>query len=65
MLAPGGAFVVADIIEHTTETAARLPAEIWDEVVPLSALLILSPIALTGLLFLACWWRSKATRRTI
>jgi len=33
MLVDEGAFVIADIVEHTNETAERLAAETWDHVV--------------------------------
>jgi tRNA (cmo5U34)-methyltransferase len=33
MLLDGGAFVIADIVEHATETGNRLAAESWDRVV--------------------------------
>ena len=33
MLAPGGHFVIADIVEHSDEAARRLAAETWDRVV--------------------------------
>lgn len=33
MLVDGGAFVIADIVEHTNEMGKRLAAETWDEVV--------------------------------
>ena len=33
MLVEGGAFVIADIVEHSNEESQRLAAETWDEVV--------------------------------
>jgi tRNA (cmo5U34)-methyltransferase len=33
MLVPGGAFVIADIVEQRTEAGTRLAAKTWDEVV--------------------------------
>jgi tRNA (cmo5U34)-methyltransferase len=33
LLAGGGAFIIADIVEHPTDRGSRLAAETWDEVV--------------------------------
>jgi hypothetical protein len=53
----GGAISVGFFLAHLAMFWA-----IRQEFFPLGALATLSPVFITGMLFLVCWWRTRSTR---
>lgn len=53
----GGAISVGFFLAHLAMFWA-----IRQEFFPLRALATLSPVLITGMLFLVCWWRTRSTR---